>query len=67
MNTQTNEQIDLFDDIEALPLNVQAILSKYSDAEATYINCENLVKELNKVGYTCEYYLNAEPFNLQKL
>lgn len=67
MNTQTNEGIDLFDDIESLPNEIQAILSKYSDAEATYINCENLIKELNEVGYTCEYYLDAIPFNLRKL
>lgn len=67
MNIQTNEVIDLFDDIEALPNEIQAILLKYSYEEESYTNCENLVKELNEVGYTCEYYLDAIPYNLRKL
>ena len=59
--------MDLFENIEALPVEVKAILDKYSLMDNDYINCENLVKELNSVGYTCDYYLDAIPFDLQKL
>lgn len=62
-----NEVTDLFQQYEILPKNVQKILSKYDDHDETYTNCEKLIKQLNKVGYTCEYYLNAVPYNLKKL
>jgi hypothetical protein len=43
------------------------VLNKYSDKDDTYENCSNLVDDLNKIGYTCDYYLDAEPYNLRKL
>jgi uncharacterized protein CbrC (UPF0167 family) len=59
--------IDLFDDIENLPSEVREILDQYSEHDFTYETCANLVKELNAVGYTCEYYLDAQPYGLRKL
>jgi hypothetical protein len=58
---------DLFDTPEALPLEVQAILEKYSNKDFNYKNCGNLVDELEQVGYTCEYGLDASPYDLRKV
>lgn len=64
---EENEEIDLLDNWDAIPDHVKEILVKYNPSDMTYENCANLVKELNTVGYTIDYYLNAIPFNLQKL
>ena len=58
---------DLFESYEDLPISVLKILEKFETREQTYDTCGELVSELNKVGYTCEYYLDAVPFNLQKI
>lgn len=63
---QTNE-IDLFEQWELLPTEAQEILNKYSEHEQTYENCANMLKEFNAIGYTFEYYLDAEPYNLRKI
>lgn len=56
--------IDLFDDIESLP---QEVLSKHLIDDETYENCSILVAELNQVGYTCDYGLDASPYDLRLL
>ena len=61
-----NQQIDLFDTWEQLPENVQQVLAKYSFVD-TYQGCNDFQKELEPLGYTFDYYLNAEPYNLRKL
>ena len=59
---------DLFDEpFDKLPIKVRNVLNNYLWCEFDYENCANLVDDLNKVGYTCEYYLNAEPFGLRRL
>ena len=57
---------DLFETPEKLPIEVQAVLTKYSESES-YTSCEALLKELNPLGYTFEYYLDAVPFNLRRI
>lgn len=57
--------MDMFEQYELLPIEVQAILDKYSEKENDYENCSNLVDELEQVGWTCDYGLDAEPFNLR--
>jgi len=59
--------MDLFDNIEILPKKVKKILKKFSLKSKTYENCSKLIKKLNKVGYTCDYGLDAEPYELTKL
>lgn len=59
--------MDLFEQIETLPQEVQDVLNKYEDGDFTYTDCANLVTELEAVGYTCEYGLDASPFGLRKL
>ena len=59
--------IDLFEHLELLPIEVLSILEKYSELSETYENCGNLVSELEHVGYTCDYYLDAEPYGLRPI
>jgi len=59
--------MDLFEQHETLPIEVQAILNRHLDGDNTYEQCASLVAELEAVGYTCEYGLDAEPYELRKL
>lgn len=59
--------IDLFSTPDALPTSVLAILGKFAKSENDYKDCTLLVEELNSVGYTCEFGLDAVSFNLQKI
>ena len=62
---------DLFETPELLPANVRAIVQKYANNfasnGASYKECKKLVKDLEKHGYTCNYGLDAEPYDLKKL
>lgn len=58
-------EIDLFEYPELLPKEVTDILDTFT--VNTYIECERVNKELNKIGYAFEYYLDAEPYNLHKI
>ena len=59
---------DLFNNIESLPQDVQNVLKKYQeDWEDTYENCANMQDELEELGYTFDYYLDATPYNLRKM
>ncbi len=63
------KKIDLFEHPELIPEPVQSILKKYEDEYlngATYELNERLLNELKPVGYSFEYYLDAEPYNLHK-
>jgi hypothetical protein len=62
-----DEVTDLFEQYKTLPIEVQNVLAKYDDDNQTYENCENLKNALEKVGYTCDYDLGAQPFDLKKL
>ena len=60
--------VDLFDlHYNELPTELVEVLKKYENMDDTYVNCGNLVDDLNKIGYTCDYYLDAEPYNLRKI
>lgn len=58
---------DLFESYETLPMNVQEVLSKHSEMENDYQSCDELIKDLNEVGYTCDYGLDGIPYELKKL
>lgn len=57
---------DLFETPEKLPIEVQNVLNKYGEIE-TYDQCKAMLKELKPLGYTFDYGLDAQPFDLQKL
>lgn len=59
--------IDLFYKPEVLPRPVIDVINKFLYSDNDYENCAKLVEELETLGYTCEYYLDATPYNLRKL
>lgn len=59
---------DLFETPELIPENVQAILDTFSEETGnTYAELQRLVNEIEPLGYTFDYYLNAEPYGLRPL
>lgn len=67
--TEQTESTDLFDRLNELPQNVITVIQEfYTDYEEdAYENCATLVKKLERVGYTCDYGLDGEPYDLEKL
>lgn len=64
---EAESQIDLLEYHDKLPASVQLILVKFSDQDNDYESCSKLVDDLNQVGFTIDYGLDAEPYNLRKL
>lgn len=58
---------DLFENYEILPENVKAILDKYSSDSFTKEAIEAFETELEKQGYTFDYWLDCVPYNLREL
>lgn len=56
---------DLFETPGKIPQEVNVILDKYRAGEYTYPECAQLQNELQKVGFTIDYYLDAIPYNLR--
>ena len=62
------EKQDLFQVIETLPANVQAVIEKFQedwDSGDGYKKCQQMEDELKPLGYTFSWYLDAEPYNLR--
>lgn len=57
---------DLFDYPELQNQSVRRILWAYGCPQ-DYEGCDLLIQKLNEVGYTCEYGLDASPYNLRKI
>jgi hypothetical protein len=66
---ETSEGIDLFEDYENIPPNVQKVLDKYQDAfmDGDYQGLLKAHKELGKIGYTFEYYLDGQAYDLRPI
>lgn len=58
---------DLFETPGKIPQEVNVILDKYRAGEYTYPECAQLQNELQKVGFTIDYYLDAIPYNLREV
>lgn len=61
--------VDLFEHPECIPDEVQTVLNKFEKKMIdgmTYKDCASLVIKLQVVGYTCDYYLDAQPYFLRK-
>ena len=50
-----------------LPDEVKSVLNNFVSKEGTYENCEELVRDLENIGWTMEYGLDADPYNLRRL
>lgn len=64
-NEEYNEENDLFNDIPSLPQEVQSVILSFEDE--TYDECSRVQTELEALGYTFEWGLGAEPYNLRKI
>ena len=66
---ETEQGVDLFEDYENIPANLQEILDKYEDAfqDGEYSGLAKALKEANKIGYTFEYYLDGQAYDLRKI
>lgn len=58
---------DLFEHYTDQPPALKTICDKYAAADQTYSNCAEFLKEVEEIGYTFDYYLDAEPYNLHKM
>jgi hypothetical protein len=58
---------DLFNTPELLPQEVRDIIEKYEEMDTCYEMCQKLIEELEPHGYTCDYGLDAIPYELKKI
>jgi hypothetical protein len=57
---------DLFETPELIPSDVQAILESFDEESPnTYLELDRMINELEAIGYTFDYYLDAEPYGLR--
>jgi hypothetical protein len=65
------EIVDLFEDYENIPANVQEVFDRYSEkfgddlGGMNYQDMANMQKEVEKLGYTFDSYLDNVPFGLR--
>lgn len=57
-------QVDLFERCESLPINVQEIIFYM---EHSYDSLAEANRKLREIGYEFDYGLDAEPFGLRKI
>jgi hypothetical protein len=61
------EGVDLFEDYDEMPASVIETLSKYDLESGDYRELEKALKDLKKYGYTFEYELDGQPYDLRKI
>lgn len=63
-----DETTDLFETPELIPDNVRAVFDKYDNGdELSYEEIFKLHTEVEQLGYTFDYYLDAVPYDLRKI
>lgn len=67
----TKEEKDLFQHYDLMPENLSKICEKWSEKEInhglSYKDCEEFLKECELIGFTFEFGLSSEPYNLRKM
>ncbi|REC40487.1 hypothetical protein [Chryseobacterium sp. 5_R23647] len=62
-------KIDLLEHYELMPKELENIcrpwLDKHDDVGLSYEDCETFLNQVEGIGYTFEYYLDAEPYCLR--
>ena len=59
---------DLFETPELIPENVQAVFDTFDEDSAnTYYELDRILNEIEPMGYTFDYYLDAEPYGLRPI
>lgn len=64
-NVMNGKYDDLFESYKDQPKELQEILEKYNLDDADYITLQQMLKEVESVGYTFDYGLDCEPFALR--
>lgn len=67
MEDTTEDTIDLFENPEDLPQEVQDVLERFCNGENSYDQCRALIEALEPLGYTCDYGLDGQPYDLTKI
>lgn len=60
----SQEPYDLFDTPELIPAPIKKIFDKLGE-DADYMDIENALQQCEKHGYTFDYYLDAQPYDLR--
>ena len=64
-------EVDLFDHYEKLPPKAKKIvdryMKKYEEGDYNYEDSKKFLKEMEKAGYTFDYGLDNEPYDLRKM
>lgn len=69
----TDDEIDLFEDYDNIPVNVKSILDRYMEefggdgSEMNYQDTANMLEEVEAEGYTFEYGLDNQPYGLRPI
>jgi len=59
---------DLFETPELIPTEAKAIMDTFNDYSGNeYLELDRIVNELNEIGYTFDFYLDAEPYGLRPI
>ena len=69
MGGATAEGVDLFEDYDNIPKNVQKVLDKFEHdfIEGNYSGLDKALKAVQKLGYTFEYYLDGQAYDLRPI
>lgn len=60
--------LDLFETPELIPSEIQAVLDTFNEeTDNTYTELGRIVLEIEKLGYTFDYGLDAEPYGLRPI
>ena len=58
---------DLFETHELIPDDVQAVLESFDEDADSYHELDRILSEIEPLGYTFDYYLDAEPYGLRPI
>ena len=58
---------DLFEFSEEWSTELRTVIEDWQDEDFSYTKCEGFVSNLIKIGYNCDYGLDATPFDLVQL
>ena len=58
---------DLFETPELIPNNVQAVLETFDEDADSYHELDRILSLIEPMGYTFDYYLDAEPYGLRPI
>ena len=65
---KTYKMKDLFETPELIPNNVQAVLETFDEnCVAPYGELDRILNLIEPMGYTFDYYLDAEPYGLRPI